>query len=139
MPIPISQTLQLAGQQEVTPWQLPFEELAAGLEKKQQNFDAKSEAVSLLDSLIPESGVFTVEAKQGLLDDIDSRHQELRCRIKETHLKHNQIIAIPETAEAIKSYHQNVVIPLLGSMFNELVTVQCELALHKALLDAEDK
>lgn len=84
MPIPISQTLQLAGQQEVTPWQLPFEELAAGLEKKQKNFDDKSEAVSLLDSLIPESGVFTVEAKQGLLDDYNPKIQELQDELYAT-------------------------------------------------------
>ena len=40
MPIPISQNLQLAGQQEVTPWQLPFDELARGLKQKQNTQDA---------------------------------------------------------------------------------------------------
>jgi hypothetical protein len=81
MPIPISQTLQLAGQQEVTPWQLPFEELAYGLSKKQENFDTKSEQIELLNTLIPDAGVFSQEARQGLLDDynyqIESLSEEL--------------------------------------------------------------
>jgi len=80
MPIPISQTLQLAGQQEVTPWQLPFDELARGLKQKQNTQDAaikdleaqkelaaklnslpqdRVEAISLIDNIYTQSNALS--------------------------------------------------------------------------------
>jgi len=80
MPIPISQNLQLAGQQEVTPWQLPFDELARGLKQKQNTQDAaikdleaqkelaaklnslpqdRVEAISLIDNIYEQSNALS--------------------------------------------------------------------------------
>jgi hypothetical protein len=80
MPIPISQNLQLAGQQEVTPWQLPFDELARGLKQKQNTQDAaikdleaqkelaaklnslpqdRVEAISLIDNIYTQSNALS--------------------------------------------------------------------------------
>lgn len=100
MPIPISQNLQLAGQQEVTPWQLPFEELAGGLEQKQKNFDTKAEEVALLETLIPESGVFTIDAKQSLLDDYTPEIQKLEEELYNTgNVSKGRIAALARTIE----------------------------------------
>jgi hypothetical protein len=46
MPIPISQNLQLAGQSDVTPWELPYKELAFSLQQKQATQDKGREDIA---------------------------------------------------------------------------------------------
>ncbi len=72
-----------------------------------------------------------------LLDDMESRRDDLRRRFKEAYISHEQVRATQETGAAIASYHQKVVTPLLNSLLDELVAVQCELALLQSQLGAE--
>ncbi len=74
---------------------------------------------------------------QALLDDMNARNTELRANFVDTHRQHVQIHATPETGEAIASYHQDVVIPLLGALLNELTGIHAEFALHKMQLGGD--
>lgn len=77
MPIPISQTLQLAGQQEVTPWQLPFEELSMGLSGKQDTYDKAVETTTTALSQIDEGGLHTTDLRNKMLEDYRAEEQGL--------------------------------------------------------------
>ena len=77
MPIPISQTLQLAGQQEVTPWQLPFEELSMGLSGKQDTYDKAVETTTTALSQIDEGGLHTTGLRNKMLEDYRAEEQGL--------------------------------------------------------------
>lgn len=77
MPIPISQTLQLAGQQEVTPWQLPFEELSMGLSGKQDTYDKAVETTTTALSQVDEGGLHTTDLRNKMLEDYRAEEQGL--------------------------------------------------------------
>ena len=77
MPIPISQTLQLAGQQEVTPWQLPFEELSMGLSGKQDTYDKAVETTTTALSQIDEGGLHTTDLRDKMLEEYRAEEQGL--------------------------------------------------------------
>jgi hypothetical protein len=77
MPIPISQTLQLAGQQEVTPWQLPFEELSMGLSGKQDTYDKAVETTTTALSQIDEGGLHTTGLRNKMLEEYRAEEQGL--------------------------------------------------------------
>jgi len=86
-------------------------------------------------SVIQELRKITTNPKGlALLGDIESRRADLSRRFADAYVRHGQIRATPETAEAIASYHQDVVTPLLTTLIDELVGIQCELALHKSQL-----
>ena len=82
--IPISQNLQLASQSNVTPWELPYEELFAGLANKQKTFNDRVESIGALNELIPESGLFTDAAKKSYLEDYTSKIDQLSQELSET-------------------------------------------------------
>lgn len=63
------------------------------------------------------------------LDDCEKRRQGLNQRYFDVMRQHTQIQATPETGDAITSYHQGVVEPLLKALLEELHSVQLELAM----------
>lgn len=75
--IPISQNLQLASQSNVTPWELPYEELFAGLANKQKTFDDRVESIGALNELFPEGGIFTKDAANKFKEDYMGRVLEI--------------------------------------------------------------
>lgn len=79
MPIPISQTLQLAGQQEVTPWQLPFDELARGLQQKQNTQDAAIKDIETQKDLAAKLNSLPQDRREaiGLIDNIYTQSNAL--------------------------------------------------------------
>ena len=71
--IPISQNLQLASQSNVTPWELPYEELFAGLANKQKTFDDTTSALSKIPEMVPKGGVHTQVERQKLMDELNEQ------------------------------------------------------------------
>ena len=83
MPIPISNTLQLAGQQNVTPWELPFAELDATLAAKQSTFDKAMETLTTAKSAIPQGGLHTTDLRNQMLEEYTQKEQALLADLEE--------------------------------------------------------
>lgn len=93
----------------------------------------RDSSLNLLDEL---RKVTTRPEGIALLDAIESRREGMRKRLADAFMKHVQIQATPETGEAIRSYHQDLVMPLLLTLIDELSGIECELALHKSQLES---
>lgn len=75
---------------------------------------------------------------QTLLSDMDTRDTKVRERIRDTIRGLVQYQAKPEIAEAISSYHKNVVIPLLNALLDELTIIHAELAHHRTRPEGDE-
>lgn len=84
MPIPISQNLQLAGQSDVTPWELPYEPMFAALANQQKTFNDNLDNLAKIPELVPKGGVHTTDIRNNLLNEINADLDTARAGMSET-------------------------------------------------------